>query len=184
MAKPAPGELEKVRAFVNTLEIDQGTDELITPEGLAAALDRLDLVKVAGPRTSKPSKADLRRAVQVREALRAVLLANNGEPLDQTALHTLNRAAREARFSLVFCGTCDVEYEPHATGVAGGIGKLLSIVADSMADGTWDRLKACSSDECSWAFYDHARNRSGKWCDMAECGNKMKARAYRARRRP
>lgn len=79
-----------MRAFVNTLEIDQGTDAPTTPEGLAAVLDRLGLVKSAGPGTARPSKADLRRAVEVREALRAVLLANNGEPLDPTALCTLN----------------------------------------------------------------------------------------------
>jgi hypothetical protein len=33
-----------------------------------------------------------------------------------------------------------------------------------------------------WAFYDHARNRSRTWCSMDACGNRAKARAYRARR--
>jgi predicted RNA-binding Zn ribbon-like protein len=55
-------------------------------------------------------------------------------------------------------------------------------VAAAMNDGTWSRLKVCMNDECAWAFYDHARNRSGKWCEMSVCGNRMKARAYRARR--
>ena len=66
-------------------------------------------------------------------------------------------------------------------GASAGLGRLLSIVAESMRAGTWERLKACESDECRWAFYDNARNRSGRWCDMAVCGNRMKARAYRAR---
>jgi predicted RNA-binding Zn ribbon-like protein len=48
-----------------------------------------------------------------------------------------------------------------------------------MADGSWQRLKACKSDTCRWAFIDHARNRSRQWCDMAVCGNREKARTFR-----
>jgi len=62
-----------------------------------------------------------------------------------------------------------------------GLGRLLAIVADAMADGTWPRLKACFRESCRWAFYDHARNRTGRWCSMAVCGNRTKAERYRAR---
>ena len=37
--------------------------------------------------------------------------------------------------------------------------------------------------DCRWAFYDGSKNRSGRWCDMASCGNRMKARAFRERAR-
>jgi len=60
---------------------------------------------------------------------------------------------------------------------------VLAIVAAAMAEGTWSRLKACRSEACRWAFYDHARNHSRTWCDMAVCGNRVKARTYRKRRR-
>jgi predicted RNA-binding Zn ribbon-like protein len=52
-----------------------------------------------------------------------------------------------------------------------------------MADGTWDRLKACAADDCHWAFYDHTRNRSGRWCSMAVCGNRAKVERFRERAR-
>jgi predicted RNA-binding Zn ribbon-like protein len=65
--------------------------------------------------------------------------------------------------------------------VDGALGALLGTVAAAMADGTWSRLKACRADNCHWAFYDHTRNRSGVWCDMAVCGNRAKVRAYRHR---
>jgi predicted RNA-binding Zn ribbon-like protein len=42
-------------------------------------------------------------------------------------------------------------------------------------------MKACDDEDCRWAFYDQSRNRSGKWCDMAECGNRHKVRRYRSR---
>jgi predicted RNA-binding Zn ribbon-like protein len=50
-----------------------------------------------------------------------------------------------------------------------------------MTLGTFERLKICRNDECQWAFYDHSRNRSGVWCTMAVCGNRMKGRAFRTR---
>ena len=53
-----------------------------------------------------------------------------------------------------------------------------------MATGTWERLKVCRQESCRWAFYDNTKNRSGVWCNMASCGNRAKARAYRARRAP
>lgn len=175
---PAPGDLEKVRGFVNTLNIEERTNRLSDPGGLVEWFVEAGLLDPDAHAT----RGDLERAIRVREALRRTLLANNGD-LQNTAaaLQELNDAAHAAKFSIVFCGTCEVQYRPNAAGVPGALGRLLSIVAGSMADGTWSRLKACVSDECQWAFYDHARNRSGKWCDMAVCGNRMKARTYRAR---
>jgi len=50
-----------------------------------------------------------------------------------------------------------------------------------MAAGNWSRLKVCANETCQLAFYDSSRNRSGRWCSMATCGNRMKGRAYRQR---
>ena len=60
-------------------------------------------------------------------------------------------------------------------------GRLLAIVVEAQAAGTWARLKACPAEDCHWAFYDASRNRSRTWCSMQGCGNRAKARAYRAR---
>ena len=45
----------------------------------------------------------------------------------------------------------------------------------------WKRLKLCGSATCRWAFYDQSRNRSSRWCAMASCGNRQKAKRFRAR---
>jgi predicted RNA-binding Zn ribbon-like protein len=71
--------------------------------------------------------------------------------------------------------------EPAAAGVDGALGRLLAIVAAAQADGSWERLKACPWDTCRWAFYDHSKNRSGRWCSMEVCGNRAKVAAYRKR---
>ena len=73
--------------------------------------------------------------------------------------------------------------EPEAAGVDGALGRLVAIVHATVADrDAWKRLKACRLHTCEWAFYDHTKNRSGAWCNMAVCGNRAKARAYRERR--
>ena len=59
---------------------------------------------------------------------------------------------------------------------------LRALRADAATAGIWWRLKICASDECEWAYYDHSKNRSRSYCEYG-CGNKLKTRAYRARRR-
>jgi predicted RNA-binding Zn ribbon-like protein len=46
---------------------------------------------------------------------------------------------------------------------------------------TASRFKACPGPDCGWVFWDTTRNRSRRWCDMAGCGNRAKAAAFRAR---
>jgi predicted RNA-binding Zn ribbon-like protein len=76
----------------------------------------------------------------------------------------------------------DAGLVPVRPGVDGALGRMLAIVFRSVADGSWERLKACPAEDCEWAFYDWSKNGSGTWCDMAVCGNRAKARAYRERR--
>ena len=47
--------------------------------------------------------------------------------------------------------------------------------------GDLSRLRACPGDDCGWLFDDASRNRSRQWCDMRDCGNVAKVRAYRSR---
>ena len=45
------------------------------------------------------------------------------------------------------------------------------------------RLKACANDECNLFLLDRSRPGTAKWCSMATCGNRSKARAHQERRR-
>jgi predicted RNA-binding Zn ribbon-like protein len=76
-------------------------------------------------------------------------------------------------------GTAGVEST--ASGVSGAIGRILAEVSAEMAEGTWERLKACRADDCKYAFLDTAKNRSRAWCSMQSCGNRAKVAAYRER---
>lgn len=55
--------------------------------------------------------------------------------------------------------------------------------ADLLTSGQRDRVKECASDTCEWVFLDQSRNRSRRWCDMSDCGNRAKARRFQAKKR-
>ena len=40
------------------------------------------------------------------------------------------------------------------------------------------RLKCCPSEECGWLFVDETGNSRRRWCSMASCGNRTKARRH------
>lgn len=46
-----------------------------------------------------------------------------------------------------------------------------------------ERLSLCAADDCGWLFIDASRNRSRRWCDMSDCGNRAKVRRFRSRQR-
>jgi predicted RNA-binding Zn ribbon-like protein len=174
----APGQLEQVRLFVNTLDREPGIEELQDAASLGAWLVEHGLAD-ADPRATS---ADLRRATELREALRAVLLAHNGgPPAPDDEVAVLDAAAVRSRVRLRFDQGAAGRLESEAKGVDAAIGRLLAIVHAAMADGTWTRLKACREHACEWAFFDQTRNHSRAWCDMQVCGNRAKARTYRRR---
>jgi predicted RNA-binding Zn ribbon-like protein len=174
----APGELATLQQFVNTLDLMEGIELMQGPGDLRRWLAHHDLAA----ESTRIGDADFKRAIEVREAFRAVLLANNGAPLAPGAVATLDAAARDAELTVRWSETGDAELAPARAGLEGAFGKLLAIAYRARVDGTWDRLKVCPDHECTWAFYDRSRNRSSTWCSMASCGNRAKARAFRERR--
>jgi len=175
----APGALEQVRAFVNSADFGEEAEEFAGPDALGKWLAEHGLAD----RHLEVADSDLRRAIELREALRAILLSHtDGRPVPASAVATLDDAACRAGVRLRFSEDGDAVLEPEADGVEGALGRLLAIMHAALADGTWQRLKACREHSCEWAFYDHTKNRSGTWCKMEVCGNRAKARAYRERR--
>ena len=174
----APGELATLQQFVNTLDLDPGIELLEAPADLRRWLVHHGLV---APST-RVGEEDFRRAVELREAFRAVLHANNGAPLDAGPVATLDAAARAAELTVRWDEDGSAELVPARSGVDGAFGRLLAIAYRARVEGTWQRLKACPEQSCGWAFYDRSRNRSSTWCSMAVCGNRAKARAFRERR--
>ena len=153
--KAAPEPLRRVQLFVNSVDLHNEV------EWLPGWLEERGL------------GGELERARELREALRALVLANNGVPVGAGAVETVNRAL--ARISLQLDGSQLV-----LAGADDAIDDVVRTVAEAMLDGTWERLKACPN--CNWCFYDYSPNRSASWCSMKICGNRKKTREYRRRR--
>jgi predicted RNA-binding Zn ribbon-like protein len=175
----APGELELVRRFVNTRDIEEGSDELHTTDALLAWFAGMDLLNED---SATADEKDLERALALREGIRSLLLANDGEEVEPANLRELNRAARSVCLTVRFDDNGSLTLKPESSGVSASLGRILAAVVRATDEGKWGRLKACSNDACQWAFYDRSKNRSGKWCEMEVCGNRMKARTFRQRR--
>jgi len=170
---------ELIESFVNTLHKDPKGDEeeLSSPAALAGWFEGHGLLA----ERSSATAAHLRRAVDLREALRQLLLANNGIEIDVgAACGVLNDATKRAKLELRFTNALPA-LEPSANGMDGALGRIVVAMQTSVADGSWHRLKACRASDCEWAFFDSAKNASRAWCSMSSCGNREKARVYRAR---
>ncbi|MGV0793713.1 CGNR zinc finger domain-containing protein [Mycolicibacterium sp. XJ1819] len=178
--KPAPEPLNRVQALVNTVELPSGPDRLAGPDDARPWLVDNGLLA----RDDMLAEADLERVRDVREALRAMLVGNAGGPAPSTdQLAVLESVAADGAARATLDADGRVALSAAGDSLADRLVELLVVIRDAQRDGSWSRLKACGFDECKWAFYDRSRNHGGTWCDMAACGNKLKNREFRARRR-
>ncbi len=161
---PAPGGLALVQDLVNTLDVESGVDSLDTDAGRSAF---------------GLAPGDVAAARELRESLRAACLAHAGHPP--------HRPVRDLT-ALLAAGPLVVRVED-GTGVASLApadasaltARVAAAIAEGVADGAWQRLKACEATDCLWAYYDRSPGGRGRWCDMGVCGSRAKMRAYRAR---
>jgi predicted RNA-binding Zn ribbon-like protein len=156
LPKAAPPPLREVQLLINSVDLEHERDWL--PDWLA----------------ERRLEGHDKRGRALREALRGLVLANNGIPVDPTAVAVVNEAARRVALRVDEHGTLTVAADGDA------LDQVVAIALGAMLDGTWERLKACRN--CRWSFYDYSPNRSATWCSMQLCGNRRKTRAYRARR--
>jgi predicted RNA-binding Zn ribbon-like protein len=169
----APGDLELVRAFVNTLDIEAGTDDLGTPSSSAAWLEAYGW-------PTRVDRSEHEELVRAREALRDLVSARgtSGEP---RAIEAIDAIAR--RYPIIVQVSSPSALAPSARGgVVAFVERIFGLVAAARIDGSWKRMKTCANGGCRWLFYDHSRNRSRTWCTMDLCGSQAKMRAYRRRR--
>lgn len=162
----APGGLALVESLVNTLDLETGADALDTPEGRA----RLGLA--AGE--------DIAAVRDLRESLRATLLAHAGHP-PHRPVTPLGRLLASAPLIVAVCAEDGSASLRPAADPAPLVSRVAAAVAEALTAGTWQRLKACEAPDCHWAYYDRSPAGRGRWCSMQVCGARAKMRRYRAK---
>jgi predicted RNA-binding Zn ribbon-like protein len=172
----APGRLELLQRFVNTHNHDLPLDwdRIGTAEKAAGWLREKRLI-APGDSLSEDEASRLR---ELREAIRALAVANQGGEPGAAAIEVVRAAAHPLRVAVDDRGRTALE--PAGRGVEGAVATLLGILHEAQLTGGWARLKGCR--RCGYAFYDRSKNRSAAWCAMAICGNRTKNRAYYRRR--
>ena len=177
MVTPLHTQLDLVRDYVNTLDFETGIDRISTPDELALWLSEQGLVDDL----VEPTDDEHADALAVREAIRELLLVNNGVDADAgAASKTLEEAGRKARLGVRFEEGRPV-LAPEGEGASAALGRIVATVAELAPTDEWRRLKTCRDETCRVAFYDQSRNRSRAWCSMEVCGNREKARSFRKR---
>jgi predicted RNA-binding Zn ribbon-like protein len=170
-------QIDLVRDYVNTLDYETGIDTIASPDELATWFSEQGLVDDL----VDPTEQEHSDALALREAIRELLLANNGVEADSAAASkTLEEAGRDARLGVRFENGRPV-LAPEDDGARGALGRIVAAVAELAPTDEWKRLKSCRDEHCRVAFYDKSRNRSRAWCSMEVCGNREKARSFRAR---
>jgi predicted RNA-binding Zn ribbon-like protein len=175
-AKPAPMPLLLVQGFVNTHDLEDDADLLGDLPGARSWLIDAALLDEDAPL----GETDLELVQAVREAIRSLI----GEDAAGDGLWALRAVAAAHRARLAVGDDGEVRLENAGRGQVGdGLFELLLTVHRAQEDGSWARMKVCANPECRWAFFDRSRNQQGNWCNMASCGNRLKNRELRARRR-
>jgi predicted RNA-binding Zn ribbon-like protein len=151
--------------------------ELGLIDGGAAALLRRRL-------KAQPAQVtdELHQVHKIRAALRAVLSPLvHDEPPPAGAVDGLNKLLRQVRRGhVVDPQTLRRSWDP-ATTLVEAVAPVIDNAAHVLTDTDHSRLGHCPA--CGWLFLDTSRNRSRRWCDMADCGSRDKALRYYHRTR-
>ncbi|GGJ24575.1 CGNR zinc finger domain-containing protein [Streptomyces brasiliensis] len=161
---PAPGGLALVESLVNTLDLESGADTLDTADGRA----RFGLTADEVP-----------YARELRESLRAALLAHAGHPPHRSVTPLGRLLSGAPLYVSVDEGDGSATLTPTEDGPL--LFRVAAAVAEALVAGTWQRLKACEAVTCHWAYYDRSPAGRGRWCSMQVCGARAKMRRYRAK---
>jgi predicted RNA-binding Zn ribbon-like protein len=153
--------------------------------GLVGPARAEGLARLAVRRTAD-AKAVLDGAIMLREALYRLLTGRSagatGEKRDR---EVLNRAIREAypHLELRALGEGLAWSAEAAERLDAVLWPVVKAAAELLASPDQARVHECEATDCTWLFLD--RNRTGKrrWCSMASCGNREKARRHYRRRR-
>jgi hypothetical protein len=159
------GMLEPLRRFCNTANRESGADAWRTPRELADWL--------AGEGYGEIGTVDptgLARLVALREALWVGVCTGDFSSFAELSGELSVRVEADDG---------DVTLAPDGSGIEAVVVRLALTLCAAAASGALGRLKCC--DHCRWVFHDTSKNRSGRWCSMAACGGRNKARAYRRR---
>lgn len=185
MPRPAPSLPHRIAGnlaldLANTISwrgTSKETDHLADADGVIAWAQAAGLVEPPHALSVGDRDALLADVQALRAAITdaGAAIAAGASP-DPAALATIrNLAARSLAAASLEGAPARIAFAP-AEQITGA---LAWAALDLLRSDQLDRLKQCPPDDCRWLFIDRTKNRSRRWCDMATCGNRAKARRSR-----
>ena len=158
------------------------TESLNGPDDLAAWL------ATQGAKDGRPlSRREFEQALEVRETIHRVFDATaRGKPAAAGDLQALNerlaaaparQAVRRDRSGYAW------EVDPRTATAEGALAAVLWSAGDLLTGGLLDKVRRCANPDCGWLFFDDSRAGKRRWCSMASCGNRAKAKRHYHRTR-
>ncbi|MDD5265163.1 MAG: ABATE domain-containing protein [Candidatus Bipolaricaulis sp.] len=177
--RPDPGDEEYLRDY----------EDVVVWAALAGAASETEARRLLRRAKSDPERARAvhARAVALREALYRILSASAaGHLAGSRDIDAVNQVVHDAYRHLCIAphdGGFAWEWDGARDALELPLWKVARSAADLLVSSELRRVRECSGHRCDWLFLDASRNRSRRWCDMANCGNRAKARRNYERRR-
>lgn len=173
--------------LVNSLMSDhKGSDQvfdLLPLRGWQDAFTKLWRFELDGPDELAPVPAMLK----VRRIMRATLEGWGGgrapEAEDLRDLETILALAPLNRTLAKGASGYTIELAPSARNWTWVLSEVIVSMVRLMSEGDPARLRKCANPACSWLYYDESQAHSRLWCTSRACGNMVKVRRFRARRK-
>jgi predicted RNA-binding Zn ribbon-like protein len=135
----------------------------------------------------KPAEAQavLEKAREVRENIYQILSdTTHGHPVKVTDLKRFNKALTNtlphSRLAPYERGL-KWDWDSRTDKLDSVIWPVVKSALDLMTSEAIKRVGQCADERCGWLFWDSSRNRSRRWCDMSDCGNRAKVRRFYAK---
>jgi predicted RNA-binding Zn ribbon-like protein len=115
------------------------------------------------------TEAELRHMLGIRQLLQAVVRGEQPPDALAPALQGVTRTPAMADGQVTWTLTVPAERELALRAV---------LIWDALAKNSPGRLRPCANDECRLFLIDRSKAGTARWCSMAVCGNRMKARRH------
>ena len=171
--------------MANTVLADTDTDEgfLLALLNSTPVIDGVPADDLADPARARAwlaaaggrgTEAELRHVLRVRQALQAVVRGQQPAGVRAPELEGVNSvpAIDAGRVGWTLSVAPDRELAVRAI-----------LAWDALARQSPGRLRPCANDECRLFLIDRSKANAARWCSMAVCGNRMKARRHYQRSR-
>ena len=162
-----PGDEALLLDLLNTTPVVDGVphDEFDDPTTAAAWLSSHDVVLTA---------AQLNELIEVRTALQAVVRGEADPQMLQPFLRGISLSPNAAHDGISWELTTRQTSEAAARVI---------LAWDALRISSPGRLRPCANTECQMFLIDRSKPNTARWCSMAICGNRMKARRHYQRRK-